>query len=141
MQGFLIEKLHCISMDIASRLCCVVQRHWSHMNGFRRGADDLKRFFPSRAKAHELAARWGCSAVRGPITNQVGQRFCAAGRIPRKIATRHATLLGGTAIAALATILLVPALAQRSATPGAPAAGMASTAFNPATLPEQQIGE
>ena len=51
---------------------------------------------------------------------------------------RHATLLGGTAIAALATILLVPALAQRNATPAAPAAG---TAFNPATLPEQQIGE
>jgi hypothetical protein len=51
---------------------------------------------------------------------------------------RHTTLFGGTAIAALATILLVPALAQRNATPAAPAAG---TAFNPATLPEQQIGE
>ena len=54
---------------------------------------------------------------------------------------RHITLLGGTAIVAIATILLVPAVAQRNATPAAPAAGTASTAFNPATLPEQQIGE
>src|SRR5262245_55134 len=54
---------------------------------------------------------------------------------------RHPTLLGGTAIAACTIILLVPALAQRNATPAPPAAGTASTAFNPATLPEQQIGE
>jgi glucose/arabinose dehydrogenase len=52
------------------------------------------------------------------------KRYCAVGRI------------GGPAVAALATILLVPALAQRDATPGT-----ASTAFNPATLSEQQIGE
>src|SRR5262245_50161102 len=79
----------------------------------------------------------------GRVTTQVGQRF-AAGRIPRKFAMRQTTLLDGTAIAALTAvgaltaILLVPALAQRDATPAPPAAG---TAFNPSTLPEQQIGE
>ena len=54
---------------------------------------------------------------------------------------RQTTLLGGAAIAALATILLVPALGQRAATPAPPATGTGSTTFNPATLPEQQIGE
>jgi glucose/arabinose dehydrogenase len=54
---------------------------------------------------------------------------------------RHITLFAGVAIAAFATFWLVPALAQRDATPAPPAAGTASTAFNPATLPEQQIGE
>ena len=51
---------------------------------------------------------------------------------------RHATLLGGTAIAMFASILLVPALAQRNATPSTPGP---SAAFNPATLPEQEIGQ
>ena len=54
---------------------------------------------------------------------------------------RQTTLLGGAAIAALATILLVPALGQRAATPAPPATGTGNTTFNPATLPEQQIGE
>src|SRR5262245_24615376 len=54
---------------------------------------------------------------------------------------RHAILLGGTAVAACAMILLMPALAERNATPAPPAAGNAGPAVNPATPPEQQIGE
>src|SRR5262245_15056684 len=54
---------------------------------------------------------------------------------------RHTTLLGGTALATLATVLLVPALAQREPTPAPPATSTASTAFNPSPLPETPICE
>src|SRR5262245_13489787 len=49
-------------------------------------------------------------------------------------AMKRAPLLVSTAMVGLATVLLVPALAQRNASPPAAAA------FDPATLPDQEIG-
>jgi glucose/arabinose dehydrogenase len=56
---------------------------------------------------------------------------------------RHVPLLVSVAMVGLAPIVLVPALAQRSATPAAPVPTAAPTpgpAFDPATLPDQEIG-
>jgi hypothetical protein len=91
----------------------------------------------------ELASALVVCSVTIPVTGDLlgKERFCTAGGIRRKFTMRHTTLLGGTAAGALATILLVPALAQRDTTPALSGAGTARTAFNPATLPEQQIGE
>ena len=54
---------------------------------------------------------------------------------------KHVFLLVSTAVVGLATFLLVPAQAQRSAAPPTPNAAPApSAAFDPATLPDQEIG-
>src|SRR5262245_1374527 len=47
---------------------------------------------------------------------------------------RNVPVLIGTAMVGITTILLAPALAQRSTPPAAPAA------FDPASLPDQEIG-
>lgn len=54
---------------------------------------------------------------------------------------KHVFLLVSTAVVGLATFLVVPAQAQRSAAPPTPNAAPApSAAFDPATLPDQEIG-
>jgi glucose/arabinose dehydrogenase len=56
--------------------------------------------------------------------------------MPMEVVLQRTPILLAAAVVALAPVLLIPALAQRAATPTTPAAAP----FDPATLPDQEIG-